>query len=1222
MRRRWLTFFAVAVAIVVVAIVALPLWLPLLVKAVGPRYGATFQAYERIGYGRFALRGVTLQRPGINVTVDRVEMDTPVLWTWRHVVGRDAPAVAGAWTVEVQKTTTPPPQRPSGWMPLRTTLTHISAELNRWLPEARTGNGTVRWPGGELALGSAHWQRGQLDVTALQYRSLSTNVTVRFSRGDVIAVKAADAGDRAQLSLTSQGSAVSGNLAWWEQPATVTATFAEQGWMPVRADLRADDVHIPGERLKLGVAYHMVTGHVHATWDAEKISAAAVLHGEPVKEKQAPPLDVTLQVQGNRQSVTIETFHAAIPGGIADLTSPVTIDRTGDIHGNAARFSVRIDLSQLPWAHANGTMVGEARIVPDGRKAPAVEYDVTAENLALPGVAVRAGSADGRLQWPELEVRRFAVTGAAGETIGGHGTWNFREKKIGDAAMTGVIAFGTVRRWLPKGLSFDTVTVDARAAGALATLEHAGSVEMNGVRMAPIKPATGTLKWEGRGLDISQFSLAATVGEARITGGGAANAREVRLTEFTFAPNGPVALRLKAPARIAWQPALTVEDLHLAGPDAAVDATLEWGSSGRIEAALHGFLSQWVQAVMPLRGPAWSIPSFAVSGKWDHSPMTYAAAGELAFALPDNRRATINLSVKGTPAGTTIEALHGMESGNAVVNASGSLPLLLSPGHQPLVEIDPDGALKVEATTVPNAAFWQQLAAMTGVELRDPQVNAHLTGRWSRPVGTIDFRAAHVAMDPKRFARPLPTIDAVDVAISGDDGGLQLNRFSFTVEGQLVRASGRLPVNRSTWTELGHAPLAYLQRYSQVQLEVPDAQVAMFSRFLPAALAPAGRLQADIRFDRGTLGGYLRLRDAASRPLGPLGVLQQVNADVAFSDHRVVLRQVTATSGGQPITLSGSVELPSAGWMSGEFTEPNYNVTLTGQNLPFVRQSGLLMRGDLDLKLQTPAKGPPAISGKVVLRDSLFLTDVRSLLPHGGGSSPSRRPPYFSVDTPPLETWRLDIDVSGVRFMRVRTPVFTGVASAHFHLGGTLGEPRALGEATIDEGIVRMPFAAFQVKQGAVRLTEESPFEPTIYLRGAGRHYGYDLTMEVQGKASAPKINFTSSPALDAEQVLLMVMTGAAPANEVNTSLTHRAVQIGAFFGQSLVSSLTGGGVEPDRLSIESGEKISQQGKETYSIEYKLSDRWSITGEYDEFDEYNAGFKWRVAPRKKTNDAP
>jgi translocation and assembly module TamB len=96
-----------------------------------------------------------------------------------------------------------------------------------------------------------------------------------------------------------------------------------------------------------------------------------------------------------------------------------------------------------------------------------------------------------------------------------------------------------------------------------------------------------------------------------------------------------------------------------------------------------------------------------------------------------------------------------------------------------------------------------------------------------------------------------------------------------------------------------------------------------------------------------------------------------------------------------------------------------------------------------------------------------------------------------------------------------------------------------------------------------------------------------------------------------------MVMTGAAPSSEVNSSLTHRAIAIGAFFGKSLMSGVTGGSDAEEKLSIESGAKISEQGKETYDIEYKLSDRWTLTGEYDEFDQYIAGLKWRLAPKKR-----
>ena len=51
------------------------------------------------------------------------------------------------------------------------------------------------------------------------------------------------------------------------------------------------------------------------------------------------------------------------------------------------------------------------------------------------------------------------------------------------------------------------------------------------------------------------------------------------------------------------------------------------------------------------------------------------------------------------------------------------------------------------------------------------------------------------------------------------------------------------------------------------------------------------------------------------------------------------------------------------------------------------------------------------------------------------------------------------------------------------------------------------------------------------------------------------------------------------------------------------------------RLTIRSGEDISQEGKTTYYLEYKLADDWSVIGEYDRFNALNAGLKWRIFSR-------
>jgi translocation and assembly module TamB len=421
------------------------------------------------------------------------------------------------------------------------------------------------------------------------------------------------------------------------------------------------------------------------------------------------------------------------------------------------------------------------------------------------------------------------------------------------------------------------------------------------------------------------------------------------------------------------------------------------------------------------------------------------------------------------------------------------------------------------------------------------------------------------------------------------------------------------------WREFLGSPLAWAQRGLEGQIEVPDADVAALARSLPVFVAPKGRLQVDVSYRGGTMGGLVRLRDAATRPLGPLGVLQEITAEVALVGRRMELRSVTAQSGGQLVTLSGTVELPAVTSARGSAATSNgiaadelkFDLALKGQNLPFVRQTGVLVRGDLDLKLTSPASGVPRIAGTVRLRESLFLSDVRAMLP-GRARTKSRMPPYFAVEVAPYDAWSLDVAVHGERFLKLRTALFNGVASARFQLSGTLGDPMARGEATIDEGVVKLPFATFVVQEGRVSLAPEQGVEPQVWFVGTVRRLSHDLRLEASGPASAPNLVFSSSPPLESGQVLLMVMTGESPHDSVTYSDRQRMARLGTFLGQSLVASLGGESEAGERLSISTGENVSRQGRETYGIEYRLSERWSLVGEYDEFDDFNAGVKWRV----------
>jgi len=221
----------------------------------------------------------------------------------------------------------------------------------------------------------------------------------------------------------------------------------------------------------------------------------------------------------------------------------------------------------------------------------------------------------------------------------------------------------------------------------------------------------------------------------------------------------------------------------------------------------------------------------------------------------------------------------------------------------------------------------------------------------------------------------------------------------------------------------------------------------------------------------------------------------------------------------------------------------------------------------------------------------------------------ARPPPYFAIETPPFDRWPLAVELRAAHTVRIRTALFHGTASARFLLDGTLGNPRALGEVSIDQGEVIFPFVTFKVQLGTVRLTAADPYHPQLNVTAIARRYSYDLRMEATGPAEAPLLKFTANPALISEQVLLMVMAGQAPTEDLTSSNgSQRLTRLGTYFGQSLIQGLGGG----DRLEITAGERVSDKGHETYQLEYKLNERWSAVSEYDEYDQFNAGLKWRI----------
>lgn len=1197
-------------ALLLVAI-TVPFWLGGALAWAGPSFGLRFADYERLGYARFRLEDVVFERPPVVVRIEHVEADTPLLWLGRKVVSQPRLVRAGDWSVVVTpRGDRPRPAGPRGWTPLRARLERVADRLAEWLPHVEAGPGTVSWTRGQLTFDRAEWRERTLVCPRMGYRDFAARVELDAVDDEPWRVVLQAEGHDLSAELLSTGASVDGQLAWLGERAGLEARFPDSGWIPSEASLVASDWQVPAGRARLGKHYEQLSGSAHLAWKDGRLNADVTASGRPKEDSPAPPLTVQLRGNGEVRAFAIESLEVTLPGVMARLSEPVVIDRRGQLQSDASSFTLAAELAQVPWVDAAGALAGEGRISRGEQGRVNVDFAFRGEGIALAQTKLQRVRASGRLEWPRLRITEAVVTAENGDTLESRGEWDFQARELIGASATGRLSRASLAPWWPKLPEFDALEIEAQGAGPWPAVKHEGQARISELRTEQLKPVAAALQWQGVADRIEEFSTELTARETRVHASGSADRSRVTLDTFAFTRGDSVHLELVDPATLRWRPQGGIEMFRLRGTDALLELGWSAGERHQLTAAVQGFRLAWL-ADLVNAPPVLTVDSAKLHAEWETGPMEFGLEALMTLNLDGGRMAQLSTRLRGDGKGIEVALLRVAEEEADIVNATGRFPVVIRPAGEPRVAIDLEAPFTLNAMTSANPEFWDQLAQLAGVEIVEPEARARLSGTLAQPRGEARFRAQRIAAEAGRFPWRWPRVEQLDMYFIAEQDGLRLEQFAVEVQGQSIRASGWLPVEAARWRELLRNPHRLVRR-GELRVNVPDLDLAAVAGYFPTYLAPKGRAELDVTLgEDGGARGFLRVRDATLRPLGPLGVVQEINAEVRFDGRAAVVQTLSGRMGGQIVALEGRAELTERG-------RPDLNFRLTGANLPFVRRAGLLVRGDLDLTLTTPEEGPPAIGGTLRLRDSLFLADLRALIPSGTRGSEGR-PPYFSIETPPLNNWTLDVAVQGERFLRLRTPIFNGTATARFRLSGRLGDPRATGEALIDDGVIRLPFASFEVRQGQVRLTNEQ-VQPQIWVSATTRRYGYDLRLELTGPVSAPQLTFSSSPPLESEQILLLVMTGQPPSDEVATTNRQRVARFGAFFGQSLLGSLSSDPTGADRLTITSGEDISEQGRETYNIEYRLNDEWSLTGEYDEFDEYYGGVKWRFYEKGGEDD--
>ncbi len=1200
----------VAALVLLAGLATLDWWLP----ALGGRAaGLEFAGRETRWGAAVSWREARWARDGITLTAERVRVDAPTRILRSNGVTN---ATVDGWVLSVE---TGDATRATGaagagdaaefgWPELMDVLGEAGPRMERWVGEARLENGVVRVAGQEIEVRSLTVRGGDVsgvaawrgEVAEFELRTGKRFAELRVPARAVVASLAAPERTRAK-----------GDFFWEDNVAHFSAEFADGGWMPVAFELSGAEWSVPAERLGLGEQYEALRGGFAVRRAAEGFAATLEAEAAP-RAAGFPPVRVEAAAGASLERVRLERLLVEAPSLRASLSAPLEW-RFGEgwAMKQEAAFTWTADLAALTGGRVSGRAEGGARW--SGGAEWTVTWDARVEEMTWETLAGVTATLRGETTAAATRVLALEASAANGARVEASGRYLHAERRIEAGVVKAEASGAMLAPWLPAGAGFGEATV-------------AGTVE--GAPADPRVKAEATLRdavwgdWAAERLELAVEGSRATalaarvVAErrgARLEAAGVLEPGRMTAETFTLRRADGRELALTAPAEIAWEEGSRAANVAWAGGDTR--AGLRWTAGEATAVDIQNLDTGWISDWWT--GEAWprmAVREARIEGRVDADGWI-AGSGRVDATWEGEGWARAE-GVAGAE-GLRLERLDIGQAAETLASGAGVAPWRVKAGAWTRPEALAGGEWSLRLDSRAEATLWDELARLAGVELERPALALTLRGPAREPSGRVELSAGRIGLRGEGLpdgGLELRDLEAVaEVAV----GAVVVERLTATVDGQRVEADGRLVLAEGDWARLRERPYVWLRDHAEARVRLPEAQVAALARYLPTLLAPTGTVAAELRLSPGAnLDGGLRLSDGATRPLGGFGVLQDIDVELELSGREVKIARLRATAGGQAVEITGGARREPG-------SMPALDLRVRAERFPLVRRPGLLLRGDLDLAVKTGAKGRTRVSGEVRLRDSLFLADIRPLISAGGGGGAAARarPPYFSIETPPLADWELAVRVGGERFLRMRTPVFAGVVSARFDLAGTLREPRAIGEAWVEEGSILFPFASFAVQEGAVRLRAGDPYTPTLEFRASGRRLGYDLRLELGGTASAPQLQLFSSPPLEAEKLLLMVTAGTAPEGQGTASASQRLAAVGAYVGRDLLRTLGVGGADEERLTLSSGERVSRQGRETYGFEYRLNDRWSLAGEYDEFDAYNVGIKRRLRAEEPPADA-
>jgi translocation and assembly module TamB len=318
--------------------------------------------------------------------------------------------------------------------------------------------------------------------------------------------------------------------------------------------------------------------------------------------------------------------------------------------------------------------------------------------------------------------------------------------------------------------------------------------------------------------------------------------------------------------------------------------------------------------------------------------------------------------------------------------------------------------------------------------------------------------------------------------------------------------------------------------------------------------------------------------------------LSSMKIDGQFTDDRLVLNSLNAVAGTGTVKAQGSIGLSSAAGFPISLTADLDNARLARSDALGATATGRITV----TKTATTAK----IEGRLEIPEARYqvilqgaaevptLTGVRR-------KSDVFRTPEQRRAAQAFGAFDLDLRIRADNRLFISGMGLESEWRANINIGGTSAHPEISGTATVVRGTYDFAGRRFTINRGTIRFQDREMTNPTIDIGATTTAEGVTAILNIGGTAQAPRITFTSSPALPQDEVLSRILFGSSVTNLSATEAIQLAAALNSLRG-------AGGGLNPlgklrsvvgiDRLRILSADEVSGRGTALAAGQYITDD--------------------------------